>query len=225
MKAWLRDSWRLSRGRAIRLSPATQARLNSLHAQLLAQWRGYTPRERSLLIVCVVTVVTVACWMLLISPPLAALSHWKTELPRLRSQQAALEAVLADKPPASFKASDTLAGRLDEKTIRNNLDATPLAGAYMLAAAVPPVQGQDATAWQITVEDVDATALMDWLLRGLPQTGGKITQLRIEQPDPNDDTQDLSLPAPPAGRVNATLTLGAAMTPAPADTSNQEPTR
>lgn len=161
-----------------RMRDKVRARLQPAASRLGAQWRGLSERERRQVVLLVIVVVAAAAWLLLVKPALDALRHWDQELPRLRSQAAALQKVLAETgiqqaSAPSGKGSDDAVSR-----VRASLDAAGLGGTYTLT--------QEASALRITFKSVDARQLTHWLL-ALPPADLPITQATLARIDAPQD--------------------------------------
>lgn len=74
------------------------------------RWRALSVRDRQLLVLMAVILLVAALWLLVIRPARDSVRYWEGELPRLRSQSAALTSVLGDGgavvSPASTQAGD-----------------------------------------------------------------------------------------------------------------------
>ncbi|MGJ7498841.1 type II secretion system protein GspM [Variovorax sp. ZT5P49] len=150
---------------------ALRSRLQPVFAQGQDRWRGLSRRERLQVVGMVVVVVVAAVWLLMAKPALDSLQHWGNELPRLRSQAAALKDVLADVGgPAAAGPGDASA----DQRMRASLDAAGLAGAYQLREAD--------TAWQIEFErSADASRVMAWLLSAPGSLGMTVQQVTLQR--------------------------------------------
>ncbi|WP_411882686.1 type II secretion system protein GspM [Polaromonas sp. YR568] len=147
-----------------------QARLRPVLAQAQSRWRGLPPRERKQILGMLAVVAAAFVWLVLVKPPLATLRHWNTELPRLRSQAAALADVLSG--AGSSAIADT--SRKPAERVRASLDAAGLAGAYQLREAGPGLQ----------IEFGDAAAasrVMDWLLAAPASLGMVVQQATLQR--------------------------------------------
>ncbi|UXH77429.1 type II secretion system protein GspM [Roseateles amylovorans] len=163
-----------------------KARLNALRWPLQRQlkplvdaaqdrWRALSPRERLQIVGMVVAVVATAVWLLWARPALASIRHWENELPRLRSQAAALKDILgADGQPAARPSAITPQDRLQR--LRASLDGAGLAGAYVLS--------DDGAAIHIEFDRaVDLSKGMAWLLAGPPTLQMKVAQFSLQRLD------------------------------------------
>lgn len=151
-----------------------QARLRPVLAQARSRWRGLSQRERKQIQGMLAVVAAAFVWLVLVKPPLATLRHWNTELPRLRSQAAALADVLSDagSPAAAAASASSAAGPAER--VRASLDAAGLAGAYQLREAGPDLQ----------IEFGDAAAasrVMDWLLAAPASLGMVVQQATLQR--------------------------------------------
>ncbi|WP_447779895.1 type II secretion system protein GspM [Variovorax boronicumulans] len=149
---------------------ALRRRLRPVLAQGQDRWRGLSRRERQQVVAMVIVVIVAAVWLLLAKPALDTLQHWGGELPRLRSQAAALKEVLADAGGPTAAPGDASL----EQRIRASLDAAGLVGTYRLREA-------DA-AWQIEFEGaVDVPRVMAWLLNAPARLGMAVQQVTLQR--------------------------------------------
>jgi general secretion pathway protein M len=151
-----------------------QARTQPILEQVQSRWRGLSQRERNQIAGMVAVVVMALVSLLLTKPALDTLGHWDNELPRLRSQAAALKDVLADVGRPAAAPSDS---SLDTASrVRASLDAGGLADGYQLREVD--------SALQIEFErSADASRVMAWLLSApasLGMTVQKVTLQRFE---------------------------------------------
>lgn len=170
-------------------SAALRTRLQPVLALGQDRWQGLSRRERQQVVAMVVVVIVAAVWLLLAKPALDTLQHWGSELPRLRSQAAALKEVLADVDgPVATPGDASL-----EQRIRASLDASDLVGAYRLRET-------DAS-WQIEFEGVtDVSQVMVWLLNA-PARLGMVVQLVTVQRSEDRSSSD------PMSQIRARATL------------------
>ncbi|WP_411881445.1 type II secretion system protein GspM [Polaromonas sp. YR568] len=149
-----------------------QARLQPVLAQARSRWRGLSQRERKQILGMLAVVAVAFVWLVLVKPPLATLRHWNTELPRLRSQAAALADVLSDAGSPATAAASSSAGPAER--VRASLDASGLAGAYQLREA--------GAAWEIEFGDAAAASrVMDWLLAAPASLGMVVQQATLQR--------------------------------------------
>lgn len=174
-------------GRAARL----RARVQPLLVQAQDRWRNLSGRERKQIAAMVAVVAMAAVWLLLTKPALDTLQYWGNELPRLRSQAAALKDVLADAGgpgTAARGASGPPAARL-----RASLDAAGLAGGYQLREA--------GATWQIEFErTADVSRVMAWLLDAPASLGMAVRQVTLQRPDDGASSE-------PKNRLRASATV------------------
>lgn len=149
-----------------------QARLQPVLAQAQSRWRGLPQRERKQLVSMLAVVIAAFVWLLFVKPPLATLRHWSNELPRLRSQAAALADVLSDAGSPATAAAGSSAKPAER--VRVSLDAAGLVGAYQLREAGP--------ALQIEFErSADTSRVMDWLLGAPASLGMEVQQATLQR--------------------------------------------
>ncbi|CAB3647009.1 type II secretion system protein GspM [Achromobacter pestifer] len=151
-----------------------RARLQPSLDQVRSRWRGLSRRERQQVLLMVAVVTGAILWLLFTKPALETLEHWDNELPRLRSQAAALQDVLADvSSPAAAPADSPLK---PAERVRVSLDGAGLAGAYQLREAGP--------ALQIEFErSTDVSRVMAWLLSAPTPLGMTVQQVTLQRSD------------------------------------------
>lgn len=182
--------------------PALRKRMDAWSAQARAQWSQLAARERRLVRFCAVLVVVVGGWVLAIEPALKRIDHWETELPRLRSQSSALDAVL-DEAAVPVIPATPAPGELPARLARS-LDAVA-PGAYTLVA--DEETAADAPAWHVRVDDAEAGAVMAWLFQAPAELGLVVREVSLTQsaellpPDTDIDVRAL------AGRVRGDVRL------------------
>lgn len=149
-----------------------QARLQPILAQARSRWHGLSQRERKQLVWMVAVVIAALIWLLLVQPPLTTIRHWNNELPRLRSQAAALTEVLSDTAHPVMATGDS--SRKPAERVRISLDAAGLTGTYALREVGP--------ALQIAFErSTDVSLVMDWLLNAPASLDMAVQQVTLER--------------------------------------------
>ncbi|MGJ7610284.1 MULTISPECIES: type II secretion system protein GspM [unclassified Variovorax] len=151
----------------LRLRAVAQPRL----APLQNRWRGLSQRERRQAAWMVVALTLALAWLLLAKPALDTLAHWDNELPRLRSQAAALTEVLADGRSGTTPSNASLA---PAERVRASLDAAGLQGAYRLREA--------GSAWHVEFAvSTDASQALAWLLGAPIPLGMKVRHVVLQR--------------------------------------------
>jgi len=168
-----------------------QARLQSVLAQARSRWRGLPQRERKQLVWMVAVVIAAFIWLLFIQPPLATIQHWNNELPRLRSQAAALTEVLSDTAHPVMASGDS--SRKPAERVRISLDAAGLTGTYALREVGPALQIEFTHA-------TDISPVMDWLLGAPASLEMAVQQVTLER------SEDSGSPVQKS-QVRATVTV------------------
>jgi general secretion pathway protein M len=149
-----------------------RARLQPVLAQARSRWRSLPQRERKQLAWMIAVVIAALIWLLFIKPPLTTIRHWSNELPRLRSQAAALTEVLSDTAHPVIVTGDS--SRKPAERVRISLDAAGLTGTYELREVGP--------ALQIEFErSTDISLVMDWLLSAPASLKLTVQQVTLER--------------------------------------------
>jgi len=146
-----------------------QAVVRPAFAQVQGRWRGLSPRERLQIVGMIAIVAAALVWLVLVKPAIETLGHWDSELPKLRSQAAALKDVLADAGPVAAPGDSSL-GPVER--VRDNLDAAGLAGTYELQEAGDTLH--------IAFGRNDSPRAIAWLLDA-PALGLKVQQVTLQR--------------------------------------------
>ncbi|KPW21329.1 type II secretion system protein GspM [Pseudomonas cannabina] len=134
--------------------PHTRWHLLGLRIRLA--WRDLSRRERRVTGGGVLLLSGLLVWWLLIQPPLNRIAYWSAEIPRLRSQNEALDSVLQQVSTPPLRADD----QDEEQALRRSLEARGLLQHCRIEASTQgTVQG-----WHLTFEQAPADAMIDWLL-------------------------------------------------------------
>ncbi|WP_342325144.1 type II secretion system protein GspM [Kosakonia sp. BYX6] len=158
--------------------------------QVVLYWRGLTRRERQQVAGMIAVLAIALVWLLLTRPALNTLSHWQQELPRLRSQHAALQKVLAE--VGGGPINNGARQESPEQRLAQSIAAAGLTEQHA-------VQAEGASWVLIFAQPVNAQRLVSWLLSASATTGMAVQQVSIERVDAGEtDT-----------RVTASVTLAA----------------
>ncbi|WP_268798215.1 type II secretion system protein GspM [Pseudomonas huanghezhanensis] len=122
--------------------------LGQRRAKAKAAWRSLSHRDQRLMLAMGAFLLAMLVWLGGVKPALRSIDHWERELPRLRSQAAALQSLLAgvQVPPAGADVAEAL---------RESLDNQGLRGHYQL--------GGDARTWRLQFDEAPASATLAWL--------------------------------------------------------------
>lgn len=190
------------------------------------RWRALSDRERVQVVAMLVLVVGAAVWLLVAKPALASIRHWQEELPKLRSQAATLQEVLAE--AGVVRVSLDTSPRDRTRQVVESLAAAGLAGRYRLAAprtdagatarAARAADGADADATSNAVErpieieflpTADTTQALSWLMQAPPGLRLAVERLTIERGaaavPAGASSASAPAPAPGPARITATL--------------------
>jgi general secretion pathway protein M len=180
--AFKRGAMHLLQSARHRLPPVAgvMARWQPVRARLAGHWQNLAPRERTQLLLMVAVLAGALLWLLFTRPALQTLRYWHDEMPRLRSQATALQAVLADvAPPATTGAQ---ASRPAAERLSASLDQGGLAGTYSIH--------HTEAGWIVAVDHpTDATRLVAWLMRAPAELHLTIKQAVLERAPPTPTGQ------------------------------------
>ncbi|MEC5319223.1 type II secretion system protein GspM [Brenneria populi subsp. brevivirga] len=157
------------------------------------EWRRLSRRERRQIALMGAVLAVAAVWLLLVKPALDTLAYWHGELPRLRSQAAALQEILAD---VGVGAQTPSASLPPVERLRTSLDEAGLAGSHRIEAS--------GEAFQIVFErPTDAARLANWLLNAPAPLGMSVRRAVLSRQPEEDEGRA------PGGavRVHAVVTL------------------
>lgn len=167
-----------SRAQLLLLAPYRR-KWQTVRVQATGYWQSLALKEKRLLLGGGLLLLSLLIWLVLIQPALKSIDHWQAELPRLRSQASAVQALLKNvQAPTSLAASEL------EQALRHSLDATALAGHYQLQAPQGP-----AGHWQLTLTDAPAAAAINWLLDSSRRFSLSVTDARLQRADAVSEEQ------------------------------------
>lgn len=160
------------------------------------RWRAFSVRDRQLLVLMAVTLLVATLWLLVIRPARDSVRYWEAELPRLRSQSAALTAVLGDGGSATSPPSPQ--PRDVQQALAQSLASAGLAEFGSLRA-----EGRN-----FVIEfkpTTDLATAMAWALQApdaLRLTVSALSLQRVEDGDRTRLTVTVSVPVPVPVPVN-----------------------
>jgi general secretion pathway protein M len=141
--------------------------------QATGYWQGLALKEKRLLLGGGLSLLSLLVWLVLVQPALKSIDHWQAELPRLRSQASAVQALLK-----TVQAPTSIAGDELEQALRQSLEASALTGHYQLQA---PQGG--AGPWQLTLTDAPAAAAINWLLDSHRRFSLSVSEAHLQRAD------------------------------------------
>ncbi|MHC8327172.1 type II secretion system protein GspM [Pseudomonas sp. LB1P83] len=172
-----------------------RARWQHFNSRTRQLWQGLALREKRMVGSTAVVLAGLASWLLLIQPALKKIDYWQAETPKLRTQTETLEVLLRE-------VARPVDGQSLELSLRQNLDASGMAGHYQLQ----PPETATPQAWHLTFEAAPADAVIGWLLGNPRQFLLEVVEVRLQRagdPLPNDTAGTLS------GTVRMNQALGA----------------
>ncbi|QTF08718.1 type II secretion system protein M [Brenneria izadpanahii] len=176
-----------------RLLQKMGARVRPVLVQTRGRWLALNRRERRQIVLTAAALVAAVVWLLLVKPALDTLAYWDRELPRLHSQAAALQEVLADvgvaagAPTSSLPPVARLTASLDNAGLAGH-NRIEMSGDALLLAFESPT---------------DAARLMSWLLNAPASLGMSVQHAILSRPPEENELPASDRPV----RVHATVTV------------------
>ncbi|WP_144631027.1 type II secretion system protein GspM [Bordetella genomosp. 13] len=164
---------KMPRRKRVALPPALQRSLRTSIERAETAWAGMAVRERRLVVLCAAVVIGALCWLAAIEPALKSIERWRAELPRLRSQSAAVEAVLGEVPAPRPAPADAQGY---QAALAGQLDGAQLGGTYQLTA-------DGAAGWRVAFNDASPAALIPWLLTQPAQLHLRLAEVSLRRTD------------------------------------------
>ncbi|MCU7239529.1 MULTISPECIES: type II secretion system protein GspM [Pseudomonas] len=147
-----------------------KARLANLRVQGRQRWQALAVRERRAVALGAGLLGVLLCWQVLVQPALARIDHWQAEIPKLRGQAQALDALLGER--LAQRPADIA------QAVRQSLEQAGLQAHSQLDA--------DGDAWRLSWQRAPAEAAMAWLQGVPPRLGLGIGQLALRR-DPDTE--------------------------------------
>ncbi|TKJ75269.1 general secretion pathway protein GspM [Pseudomonas sp. CFBP13508] len=163
-----------------------RARWQRFSSQLQARWQPLALREKRMVAGMALVLVGLLIWLTLVKPPLARITFWQSETPKLRAQTEALEVLLRS---VNLRPQGQSVGQ----SLEQSLQAAGLAGHYQLQAA-------EGDAWQLNVDSAPADALLDWLLSQPSQLSLQVVEAQLRRA--NETSTDVT-----AGTLSGTVRM------------------
>lgn len=143
------------------LPVAWRTRLESLRQHSASRWRRLSVRERQLLTVLGATAALALVWLLFVQPAWRAIDRHATALPALRAQAAQVDALVQESVALQGQRSARIAPAAMADELAASLRQAALGGRFSVA----PAGSAEAPAWNVHLDSVSASALMNWMSR------------------------------------------------------------
>ncbi|ANN74327.1 type II secretion system protein GspM [Bordetella bronchialis] len=157
-------------------------------------WTRLTPRERRLLRALGAILTAAAVFALGLRPAWRDIERWRDELPRLRAQAAAVDALVQEARALKREQGNRIPARDMEEALRASLARAALGGTQQVGKT------PDDKAWRIAFDDASPAALFDWLAHAPAFLHLRVVQVHIVRP-----RDSLGRPIP--ARATGTLVL------------------
>lgn len=179
-------------------------RARSLGAPLLAQWQGFSTRERHLLRLTLLAVVLGAAWILLLKPALQTIQRWQTEIPRLQAQAHELESILQDVAPVAQQPVQLASADEAMAALNATLETSGLAEVSTLTVLDSPEsalndQPRSGMQYRLQVSVAPAYQVIAWLMSTPESLGINVLDIQLRR--------GAMSPADVSGRVSGHVEL------------------
>ncbi|OZI20994.1 hypothetical protein CAL26_26490 [Bordetella genomosp. 9] len=176
------------------LPPALLARWLAARQHAAAYWTGLSMRERRLVRGLGGVIVAALLFLVALRPALRDIAQWQDELPLLRTQAAAIDALVQEAQALKREQGKRIAANDMEDALRASLAHAGLGTSPQVGKL------EDGKRWRVAVEGVTAAALFDWLAHAPAQLHLRVTQVQLLRP-----RDSLGRPVPT--QVSGTLLL------------------
>lgn len=176
------------------LPPAWLARWRKAAEQASQYWQQLTPRERRLVRVLGGVLAAAAFFAAGLRPAWRDIERWQDELPRLRAQAAAVDALVQEAQALKREQGRQIPAADMEEALRASLARAGLGGTQQVEKT------DNGKAWSVAFEDASPAALFDWLAHAPALLRLRVAQVRIVRP-----RDSLGRPIP--ARASGTLQL------------------
>jgi general secretion pathway protein M len=183
------------------LPPAWLAGWQTAGEQASRHWKQLSPRERRLARGLAAVVIAAMLFAIALRPAWREVARWQDDLPRLRVQAAAVDALVQEAQALKREQGNRIADAAMQDALRSSLARAAL-------GATPQVDRlEDGKGWRVAFDGVSPAALFDWLAYAPGLLRLRIVQVRIVRP-----RDSLGRPVP--ARASGTLQLRGADDPA-----------
>jgi len=143
------------------------------------RWARLAPRERRLLGIAGAVAGAALVFLLFVEPAWTRASRLETQLPLLRTQAARVDALTAEARSLQRVTSGRMTADETRQALAQSLERAGLAAEVAPADAPAGTAGE---AWQVTVDQVQAAGLMQWLASVPGRTRLQLAQADLERP-------------------------------------------
>jgi general secretion pathway protein M len=143
------------------LDDTLRARLEPLARQARAAWQQRTRRERILLRVAALLLVTAVLWILALSPALHTVQAARQQLPVLQARTAQLGAVILEAEALARGRSGNIPAGDAEQALQTSLRAADLDTVSVLSR--PDGAAARQAQWQVQFHNAPAGRIMEWI--------------------------------------------------------------
>lgn len=143
------------------------------------RWARLAPRERRLLGIAGAVAGIALVFLLFIEPAWTRANRLEAQLPLLRTQAARVDALTAEARSLQRVTSGRMTADETRQALAQSLERAGIAAEVAPADAPAGTSGD---AWQVTVDQVQAAGLMQWLASVPGRTRLQLAQADLERP-------------------------------------------
>lgn len=158
------------------------------------RWQHLSAREQRLILLLSVLGAFVLVYMVLVQPAWRAIDRHARELPSLRAQAAQVDAVVQEALALRGQRTASIAPQALSSELAASLSRAALGGEYTVSA----LASAGTSTWEISVSNVSAAALFDWM-------GNAPSQLRMTLAQAHLTRAQNTLGKPLAGKASGTV--------------------
>jgi general secretion pathway protein M len=162
--------------------------------QARQHWIQLSTRERRLLRALAVAVLAVGLYVIAWRPAWHDIARWQDELPQLRAQAAAVDALVQEAQALKREEGHRIPAAAMEEALKTSLEHAALVGTQRVDRL------ENSTGWRVAFDGVSAVALFDWLAHAPGLLHLRLAEVRIMRP------RD-ALGRPVAARASGTVQL------------------
>jgi general secretion pathway protein M len=163
------------------LKPSTSAALQKRVDSAQRRWSRLAPRERRLVSICGAVIGIALIYLVLIEPAWTIYRRLQVQLPLLRTQAATVDALTREARSLQRVSSGKMTPAETRVALADSLRQAGLVGTLEDIPPTPDTAAADGGI-QVSVEQVSASTLLQWLQSAPAQTRLRLAQVELERP-------------------------------------------